>query len=117
MYNREKVISALTNQIQASKDHISAWKETLDKNPSYAFQWSNDIFLAAAKIEVLSSVLSWIDRSPDTNLDEIVASFPKMVIQKARDPKHSTSPTANLVDQYITQVWAELASEPARFFR
>jgi hypothetical protein len=106
-----KKFTAIAEQAQKQ---IDKFKAELDKDPAYALSWGNGVFQSAARLKVAQmmvyaftpregEVMCTIEQARDTCLDR--------VMNKARYPAQSTSPTSNLMEQYEAAAYAEALDE------
>ncbi len=106
-----KKFTAIAEQAQAQ---IDKFKVELDKDPAYALSWGNGVFQSAARLKVATmlvyafteregEIMCTLDQARDTCLDR--------VMNKARYPAQSTSPTSNLMEQYEAAAYAEALDE------
>lgn len=70
--------------------------------------WSGDAIQAAADANVAIQVLSWMDDS--TPLQQISDRVLCEALNRARNPKASTSQVSNIAAAAKTAAWAEVAS-------
>ena len=77
-------------------------------DPLYALSWSKNAFDFAARRRVGQEFRAMVTTGYTYN--EIVKSVTDAVVQGASYPEHSTSPTSNLAEDYLTAAWASLLS-------
>lgn len=100
--------------VRNAERDLTAWKEKLEKNPAYAFEWSSNAFQAAAELEVGKTVQAWLKmavtskRTEERLLKDIMDEVRGCVIRGARWPQHSSSPQSNEMKTTVISVWAEL---------
>lgn len=100
--------------VQNAERDLTAWKEKLEKNPAYAFEWSSRTFQAAAELEVGKTVQAWLkmaetsEHTEERLLKDIMDEVKARVIRGARWPQHSSSPQSNEMKTIVISVWAEL---------
>jgi hypothetical protein len=101
-----KKFTAISEQARAQ---IDKFKVELDKDPAYALSWGNDVFKNAARLKVAGMLVNafsdtcTVEQARETLLDR--------VMNKARYPAQSTSPTSNLMEQYEAAAYAEALDE------
>lgn len=75
-------------------------------DPTYALSWSNSVFQAAARVKVAKELATAFE-NPDVDVVRARAYLTDRVLNRARYPAQSTSPTANLMEQYESAAYAE----------
>jgi hypothetical protein len=106
-----KKFTAIAEQAQAQ---IDKFKVELDKDPAYALSWGNSVFQSAARLKVATMlVYAFTEREGETmcTLDQARDTCLDRVMNKARYPAQSTSPTSNLMEQYEAAAYAEALDE------
>jgi len=107
-------LKKFTSIAAQAQTQIDKFKAALDKDPAHALSWGTGVFQAAATLKVAhmlvyaftereGEVMCTIEQARDTLLDR--------VMQKARYPAQSTSPTSNLMEQYEAAAYAEALDE------
>jgi len=100
--------------VDREEESISSWRDELADNAYSAIYWSAETsFQSAGRIFVWKQVLAkkgtYREDLPER---EIIAHFIQRSLDGMRNgarwPKRSTSSTTNLLEQYVTQAWAEL---------
>jgi hypothetical protein len=103
---------------KANRD-LGEFKNRLEKNPAYAFEWAGLGFEAAAMIEVCSIVENCIDTLSQINNSEEKASeenwFASMKkialtnsLENSRRPSRSSSPYSNEMSREKAAVWTKV---------
>ncbi len=100
------LIQALEYKISLVKNSLDQWKEKFEKNPSYAFEWSNDAFKAAAHLELYSIVLHQL--KDGCSIDALLDDLHDRILYKSSYPSMSTSVPSNLLDQYKLAATSDL---------
>lgn len=106
----DKLKGMITRKLEIAQVQIDEFKVKLDEDAAYALMWSKTIFQAAAMESVCKSILAAIDKGT-LNLDYLKATLTDQVLHAAKYPAESTSPTSNLMDNYMTAVKAEILSD------
>lgn len=100
----------------AATKSLDKFKENLEVNPHYAFEWSQAAFKAAGTLQMTGSVLRALEwyqkpetRSPEKEcLEGIRDEAYRAVMGGARNPARSSSPTSNLIETETVRAWADL---------
>jgi len=106
-----KKFTAIAEQAQAQ---IDKFKADLDKDPAHALTWGLDAFHNAARLKVASMLVYGFtpkEGSPVYTVEQAVEFLTDRVLNKARYPAQSTSPTSNLMEQYEASAYAEALDE------
>lgn len=106
----DKLKGMITRKLEIAQVQIAEFKEKFNEDPAYALTWSKTIFQAAAMESVCKSILAAIDKETST-LENLKATLTDQVLHAAKYPAESTSPTSNLMDNYMTAVKAEILSD------
>lgn len=100
-----KRIGIMAEMAQATLDKFTV---EFARDPAHALNWSNGTFAAAAELKVAKMLLAAIeDGATLANIRETLTS---RVLYRAKFPPQSTSPTANLIEQYELAASAEILS-------
>ena len=105
-----KLKGMITRKLEIAQVQIAEFKVKLDEDAAYALTWSKAIFQAAAVESVCKSILAAIDKETST-LENLKATLTDQVLHAAKYPAESTSPTSNLMDNYMTAAKAEILSD------
>src|SRR5262245_32723191 len=104
-----------TFELQIAQGDLSKWQAKFESDPAYAFSWSSDAFVSAAKAAVAKYVIEVIDaqREPvdeyTVKTDEQVLKvlregFYAAVLRGAKWPERSTSmPSNEMASQLVAQ--------------
>lgn len=106
-----KRFTQMADQAQAQCDKFA---ESFAKDPAYALSWGNDVFKNAARLKVAKMlVYAFTEREGDTvcTVDQARETCLDRVMNKARYPAQSTSPTSNLMEQFEAAAYAEALDE------
>jgi hypothetical protein len=116
---KEKTMSAqalkkfekLAAEAQAKCDQFA---EDFAKDPAHALGWSNSVFQAAARLKIAQMmVYAFTPREGEAvcTIKQARDTCLERVMNKARWPAQSTSPTSNLMEQYEAAAYAEALDE------
>lgn len=92
-YSARRVVGAE----EAFKIRIKDFSEKAIKYPSYAMQWSLDLYEMAAHAEMEKLVRYYVEEG--RTAAELREALTQTVISGASNPARSTSPTSNLMEQ------------------
>lgn len=101
----EYVARYFAQEIVDAQATIASWRKSLDENPTYAFQWSDATFKAAAALDVL---IRFKEINELAGTDKMLEEARSRVISGAKYPPASTSMPSNLIDTYKTAALASL---------
>lgn len=83
-----------------AKEMLAKWRESFAENPSYALEWSTDVFEIAAELKVLEMMIYHHER--DVSDRDILAYLEEELKRSSRwGLKRSTSPTSNLMEDAL----------------
>ena len=106
----EKALKKFTAVAEQAQVAIDKFKEELDKDPAYALNWGLTAFQSAARLKVASMLVYAFTPREGTSASTIQEArefLMDRVMNKARYPAQSTSPTSNLMEQYESAAYAE----------
>lgn len=106
-----KKFTAMAEQAQAQCDKFA---EEFAKDPAHALSWSNDVFKHAARLKIANMlVYAFTPREGETTctVEQARETLMDRVMNKARYPAQSTSPTSNLMEQFEAAAYAEALDE------
>jgi hypothetical protein len=106
-----KKFTAIAEQAQLQ---IDKFKAELDKDPAYALSWGLGAFQSAARLKIANMlVYAFTPREGETvcTIAQARDTLMDRVMNKARYPAQSTSPTSNLMEQYEAAAYAEALDE------
>jgi hypothetical protein len=109
-----KALKKFTAMAEAAQTQIDKFKVELDKDPAYALSWGNGVFQSAARLKVAQMLVYGFtpkEGSPVYTVEQAVGFLTDRVMNKARYPAQSTSPTSNLMEQYEAAAYAEALDE------
>lgn len=114
----EKALRHFASVAEQNQTQIDKFKAELDKDPSYALSWGLTVFQAAARLKVAQMLVYGFtpkEGSPVYTVEQAVNFLTDRVMNKARYPAQSTSPTSNLMEQYEAAAYAEAIDDLNRF--
>jgi hypothetical protein len=106
-----KKFTAIAEQAQAN---INKFKAALDKDPAHALTWGLDAFHNAARLRVASMLVYGFTAKEGSAVYTVAQArefLTDRVLNRARYPAQSTSPTSNLMEQYEASAYAEALDE------
>jgi hypothetical protein len=110
----ELLASKLRTILGAANEDLDHFQEKFAENPLHAFEWGERAVEAAAIKDVNTRIINAITAEDSkATLKSIKEFVLERVLHKARFPKRSTSPMANLADQVEAQAWATILEEMA----
>lgn len=112
MKTTQKTIEYLEYRVGRANEELSKFRLQLEKTPTYAMEWSLSQFSNAAWAS-LAEELTFLRETQrpgveDDRVEKLAKYLQKLVIDGAKRPARSTSPTANLMEQEMNAVRAEL---------
>lgn len=102
----KRVETRLYNMSAYAQDAIDKFRANLVENALYAFEWSDDAIMAAARLDVTTRLKN-ILAHPEGGLDKTIDYARMEAMRGARYPSHSTSALTNFVRQCTTAAYAE----------
>lgn len=99
-------IEHLEREIGYANAKVAAWRESFDKDPAYAFAWSDGAMREAANAKVLRHILELTLSKGPVVVTRIAM---QETLRGACDPQHSTSAGSNEIASYETAAWAKYA--------
>jgi hypothetical protein len=108
MDKRKRLVEYLKNRKANDDVQIAHFREQLAENPAHAFEWSLESIEAAARIRVYTYVMKLLEEyaASETTLEKLHDWAAEEVRRRSHNPKRSTSPVSNLIDQEVTAAWA-----------
>jgi hypothetical protein len=109
-----KALKKFTAIAEQAQESIDKFKEQLDKDPAHALSWGLDAFHNAARLRVANMLVYGFtpkDGSPVYTVEQARDFLTDRIMSKARWPAQSTSPTANLMEQYEAAAYTEALDE------
>lgn len=98
--------SRLEGKRNAYAERLNKFKEKLDTNPVYAFEWSRNAFEAAAWIQEATKAIEALQNG--SPIDTIIDYFKRQVMSGAISPASSTSVTSNYMETCLLSVRAKI---------
>lgn len=112
MFKIEMLKSILERTISRSQSTMDDFKAAFDKDPVNALQWADKTYQAAAMAKLYSDLLDRLQAMSDDLHQDFLkkqeAAVLDRVLRAAGDPTRSTSPSTNLMDQYLGSAYVEL---------
>jgi hypothetical protein len=96
------------SEIESTLEIIQKFKDNLEQNPAYAFEWCDLAAEAAAKMDTYVRLQSLYE---DQGLDVTYNEAMKMALQNAKYPSRSTSVMTNYAKECKTAAFAEFAEK------
>jgi hypothetical protein len=109
-----QALKKFTAVAEQAQEQIDKFKAALDKDPAHALTWGLNAFQAAARLQVAQMLVYGFtpkEGSPVYTVEQAVSFLTDRVINRARYPAQSTSPTSNLMEQYEAAAYAEALDE------
>lgn len=106
----DKALKKFTAMAEAAQAQCDKFAEGFAKDPAYALSWSNSVFQNAARLSVARSlVYAFTPREGETTctVQQARDTCRDRIMNKARYPAQSTSPTSNLMEQFEAAAYAE----------
>ena len=109
----------LEQMLASSKEGLEEFKEKLDQDPTYAMQWADKVFTYAAQHKVAADLLHGLKANTVGEAEFLKRAqeyLTREVLQAARCPGRSTSPSSNHMDEELAAAKArllELMTSPA----
>jgi hypothetical protein len=107
------LLERFQQQAQYETATIDKFKQELDQDAAYALSWGDNVFRAAAKLQVVNEIINSL--KDNATGEDIRASLMERVMHGTRFPSNSSSPTRNLVEQYTLSVCAEIVDDLRRY--
>jgi hypothetical protein len=109
-----KALKRFTSMAEAAQAQCDKFATEFAKDPAYALSWGNDVFKNAARLKVAGMlVYAFTEREGEVvcSVDAARETCMDRVMNKARYPAQSTSPTSNLMEQFEAAAFAEALDE------
>lgn len=110
----EKALRKFTEMAEAAQVQCDKFAKSFSEDPAFALTWGNSVFQHAARLRVAQMMVYSFTVRPNEltcTLERARESLLDRVMNKARYPAQSTSPTANLMEQYEAAAYAEALDE------
>ena len=117
MPTKDQVLNALQG-IVCDGDHAAAeFVAAFSENPTNTLYWSKDTFEAVAQGAVAArAIRALTDKDSEATLESLQAWATEETLRHVVYSSQSTSPTADLMDQYKAAGWARVAQVIRRGF-
>lgn len=96
----ERLNARIACNIQNDEEYLAGWAERLKNDPVYALQWADSTYKAAARLAVSKWVLMLLK---DVSMADVRKALSDQVLQSARNPAFSTSPSSNVMDACLLE--------------
>jgi hypothetical protein len=106
-----KKFTAIAEQAQVQCDKFA---KSFAEDPAYALSWGTSAFQSATRLRVAKMLVdTFTPREGEImcTLEQAREYLTDRVMNKARYPAQSTSPTSNLIEQYEAAAYAEALDE------
>lgn len=98
----------LNDALRMAARRIEAFKVDFAADPFRALEANEGLYECAARLHVFGIVKRHL--SDGSTVDYVLIVARRQALSRARDPKRSTDPTSNLLDQWAGAAWAEVAA-------
>lgn len=110
----EKILERARATLEYSQDHVERWQKDFAEDASHALRWGGTgVFEHAAVVQVFGIVVAAFDRIvaehgevTDAKRVEFLNECMRRTLYAARNPPMSTSPSANLLEQFEAKAWS-----------
>jgi hypothetical protein len=113
----ENLLAYADELIASAATTLGKWKETLDANPKYAFEWSTSAMEASVKLEIGTLIhqrcCMALDKDNPATKEGVLASIQqhaiKELIRRGESANnYSTSQPSILLNDHTISVWSRL---------
>ena len=108
-FTAEELLPHLQRRIETAQHILDTFEADFKKDPVRALVWSQDTFVAAARLQVNSEVLKHL--AEGCSLENLRKTVTQYALAGAKFPKFSTSPCTNLMEAYRTAAYAEITED------
>lgn len=111
--NREKMVERFGRDLVRYDEKAVKWGAEFAEDPMYALEWSKTTFECVARAHVAARVRRMLLEKNEegeycySHFGDIQDRAKEEALRGARNRKFSTSPTSNLLTQFVTAAWAE----------
>jgi len=92
----EDVVRKLKAQIDINKADIEEFAKELQKDPFHTLEWSDNLFMAAATVQIYSRLLNALTaKDTKATVETLRVYAQREALQGARNPRRSTSTVSN----------------------
>jgi hypothetical protein len=109
-----RALKKFTAKAKAAQEQCDKFAAEFAKEPAYALSWGNSVFQEAARLKIAQMMVYAFTEREDGVVMTVQAARDvclERVMNKARWPAQSTSPTANLMEQFEGAAYAEALDE------
>lgn len=110
----DRALKRFTSMAQRAQAQCDKFAAEFAKDPAYALSWGNSVFQEAARLKIAQMMVHAFTEREDGVILSVEAAREvclERVMNKARWPAQSTSPTSNLMEQYEAAAYAEALDE------
>jgi len=110
----DRALKRFTSKAKAAQEQCDKFAADFAKDPAYALSWGNSVFQEAARLKIAQMMVhAFTEREDGAVLTVATAREVCLdrVMNKARWPAQSTSPTSNLMEQFEAAAYAEALDE------
>ena len=115
MITLEILVSRFKRGRDSAQDDLVKFQEAFQKDAAHALSWGTYVFVAAGKERVYNQLIQFMDGNAPVDSAVLLANMTDLVLDKvlnrAKYPPQSTSPTSNLMEQYEMAAWANVLSD------
>lgn len=104
-----QLVKMFEAKAQMAQVNLDKFMVKFQEDPSYALSWGNDTFRAAAELKIAKQILAALEHS--ATLENIRSTLTNRMLNMAKYPAQSTSPTSNLIEQYELAACASIVSQ------
>jgi len=94
-----KAIKNFIGQLETAKYDLERFQTRFEQDPANALSWGLGAFQNAARRKVLIDAIAALSAEGST-VEHVCRGLRNRLMNKSRWPAQSTSPTANLMEQY-----------------
>jgi hypothetical protein len=109
-----QALKRFTSMAERAQEQCDKFAAEFAKDPAYALSWGNSVFQEAARLKIAQMMVYAFTEREDGMSYSVEAAREvclERVMNKARWPAQSTSPTSNLMEQYEAAAYAEALDE------
>lgn len=109
-----RALKKFTTKAKAAQEQCDKFAAEFAKDPAYALSWGNAVFQEAARLKIAQMMVYAFTEREDGVVMTVRAACDvclERIMNKARWPAQSTSPTSNLMEQFEGAAYAEALDE------
>jgi len=109
-----KALKRFTAKAKSAQEQCDKFAAEFAKDPAHALSWSNNVFQEAARLKIAQMMVYAFTEREDGVVLTVAAAREvclERIMNKARWPAQSTSPTSNLMEQFEAAAYAEALDE------